>query len=111
MGRVEGSLEKFSQLTHFPRTESLNGQIDFGVLLLALGLTDLNSIWEGTPLFLFQFLLPFLNYHMVSVRVWKDDDVSAVSSLLWIVFSAISLGVLASAFLLLGPRNSGSRQI
>lgn len=86
MGRVEGSLEKFFQMTHFPRTESLNGQIDFGVLLLALGLTVLNSIWEGTPLFLFQFLLPFLNYHMVSVRVWKDDDVSAVSSLLWIVF-------------------------
>ena len=51
MGRVQGSLEKFFQMTHFPRTEPLDGQIDFGVLPLASGLTVLNSIWERDPSF------------------------------------------------------------
>lgn len=39
-----------------------------------------------------------------------EDDVVAVSSLRIDGFSTIILGVLAPAFLLLGPRNSGSRQ-
>lgn len=43
---LEGSLEKFSQMTHFSRTEFLDGNIDLGVLPLALGLTVISGIGE-----------------------------------------------------------------
>lgn len=46
LGSAEGSLEKFSQVTHFPRTESLDGKTDLRVLPLALGLTVISGIWE-----------------------------------------------------------------
>lgn len=39
-----------------------------------------------------------------------EDNIVAVSSLLIDSFSTIILGLLAPAFLLRGPRNSGSRQ-
>lgn len=45
-GYAESSLDKFSQMTHFPRTESLNGKRDVGVLSLALNLIVVSDIWE-----------------------------------------------------------------
>lgn len=46
LGSAEGSLEKFSQMTHFPRTESLDGKTDLRVLPLVLGLTIIRGIWK-----------------------------------------------------------------
>lgn len=45
LGSAEGSLEKFSQVTHFPRAESLDRNIYSEVILRNLGLTVVSGIW------------------------------------------------------------------
>lgn len=59
LGSAEGSLEKFSLMTYFPRTGSLDGKIDFGILPLTLGLTVPNGIWERDSSFPVSVPLPF----------------------------------------------------
>lgn len=107
LGSAEGSLEKFSQMTHFPRTESLNGKIDVGVLPLAVGLTVISGIWERVSSFPVVVPLPPFPNHLL---LEMEDCVLTVSSLLLDSFQCNSLGILTPAFLFLGARSSGSRQ-
>lgn len=68
LGTTEGSPEKFSQMTHFSRTEFLDGNIDLGVLSLALGLTVISGIWERDSSFPVSVPLPLFKITLLLCR-------------------------------------------
>lgn len=70
-------------MTHFPRKESLDGKIDFGVFPPSdFGLTIISGMRKELLFSCFSSPSPFQNHLSVSVEVGMEDDIVAVSSLL-----------------------------